>query len=435
MAKNKQTEKTMKWWQDARFGMFIHWGPYTASHHDCWKMYDQGTTVQEYMERFEPKFTGENFDARKMVAFAKRVGFKYVVMTTRHHDGYCLWDTDTTGFSSTKLTPKRDFIAEFVQAARDEGLGVGLYYSLLDWRFQSYWDGPKNNPASWRTFLDFVHTQVRELMSRYGKIDMLWYDGQWGENEKTWGFKVNDEKLAEIWESKKLNAMVRKHQPGILINKRSLLPEDFGTPEKDIVPEARPWELCDTMGFYWGGSRYDKEQKTARNIITRLAYCVARSGNMLLNIGPKEDGSMMAWQQRTLEQVGEWLQKHGDCIYGCSGEWQRPFNMGLAPWSSTRKGNTINMIMLRYPGRQFELSATNDYRVVSAHLADTGEKLQVTHEPTRDVISGLPARSPDPIASVVKLKIKPKTPKQLAARREIGVADPEAALAEVLAQR
>ena len=414
--------RRIAWWQKARFGMFVHWGLYTAGGLDCWKMHNMGIPTREYIDALEGRFTGKNFDARALVGLAKESGCRYVVMGARHHEGYCLWDTDTTKFSSARMTPKRDFIAEYVRAARGAGLRVGLYYSLLDWRYQAYWDGPRKNPAGWREFVDVVHAQVRELMTRYGRIDILWYDGAWPP-DSLW-----HDSQRRVWRSQKLNAAVRKLQPGILINNRAGIPEDFNTPEQKIEPSSRPWELCDTLGDLWGASPADLNRKTARAVINRLILCVSRSGNMLLNIGPKADGGIQAWQRRIMQCIGGWLKIHGEAIYGCVGEWQSPLLAGLAPWRVTRKGKLLYLHLLRYPGESFSIGNQHDNRIVSATLIDTGRPLKVRHEATRDVISGLPKKSPDPIAAVIKVTTRSLSGAERRARRSIALADPEAAL-------
>ena len=428
--KSNPTTQTIAKWQKARFGIFIHWGVYSATDLDCWKVYNMGMPIKDYIEKYEPKFTGNNFDAKAIVSFAKQAGCKYIVMGTRHHEGYCLWNTKTTNFSSVHMTPKRDFIAEFVKAARSAGLMVGFYYSLLDWRHKAYWDGPRKDPANWSKFVTYVHAQAKELMTDYGKIDVLWYDGGWESISQTplttgWGFDPTDAQYAHAWKSKKLNAMARKFQPGIIINNRSYLPEDFGTPEKVITPEDRPWELCDTIGHYWGCSTRDLDRKSPKTLISRLIYCVANNGNMLLNVGPKPNGNIMGWQKQRMLAIGQWLDKHGEAIYGCTGEWAMPFNEGLAPWQTTRKGNTLYMHLLRYPGQSFGIANLHDYHLISAELMDTGDKLKITHNSTNDIISSLPLKSPDPIASVVRIKFRKKTKDQLKQRKYIGIDNPD----------
>ena len=261
-------------------------------------------------------------------------------------------------------------------------------------------------------------------MTYYGKIDILWYDGAWPSN---WGYAPSDNEIAEAWQSKKLSAMVRKLQPGILINNRSYLLSggDFGTPEQKITPEDRPWELCDTMGALWGAASQDLNRKTPREIITRLITSVSLGGNMLLNIGPKADGTMQPWQVRIMERIGTWMKKHGESIYGCGGEWKSPFNSILAPWRTTRKGNTLYLNLLRYPGPEFSIASFHDYYLKSAQVLNTGQQLKIIHEPTRDIIKGLPKKAPDPIVTVIKVTTRLKSVKEKRERTGIGLREPE----------
>ena len=415
----ESTEDRIRWWREARFGMFIHWGLYSIAGLDCWNMHDSGIPAEEYARTLEPRFNPNKFDARALVGLAKSTGCKYVVMGARHHEGYCLWDTKTTRFSSVSMTPKRDFIAEYVDAVREAGLGLGFYYSLLDWRHKAYWEGPRNNPQGWNRLVEYVHAQVNELMTRYGKIDVLWYDGAWApKSTRGWGFSPTNAELAESWRSAQLNTEVRRLQPQILINNRSARPEDFGTPEQKITSEDRPWELCDTMGDLWGAAPGDLNRKTPRELITRLITSVSLGGNMLLNIGPNADGSVQSWQADIMARIGVWMKVHGEAIYRCVGEPQSPFNNTLAPWRTTRKDETLYLHLLRYPGPSFGIANIHDYWLESARVLDTGERLGIVHEPERDLIAGLPAVPPDDIATVVEIKVREKTEVE---RKEAGL--------------
>ena len=205
-------------------------------------------------DRFRPG----KFDAHEWVKIAREAGMRYMVLTTRHHDGFSLFDSQVSDFTSVKTAAKRDFIGEYVEACRNAGMPVGFYYSLLDWRWPAYWDGPKKDPEGWKEVRDYVHSQVRELMTNYGKIDILWYDGSWPHS-------------AEDWEAQKLNEMVRSLQPGIIINNRSGIPGDLETPEQRIQGHERPWETCMTMDdLWWGYHPGDANVKSPTQLVRTL---------------------------------------------------------------------------------------------------------------------------------------------------------------------
>ncbi len=398
---NTEQKQRLAWWQEARFGMFFHFGVYTATEQDCWHIFNARQSPEEYFGEFEHKLTAEHFDARELVKLAVRAGCRYIVFPARHHEGYCLWNTDTTELHSVRGTPKRDFVAEVTEAAHEAGMKVGLYFSLLDWRFQAYWDGPTKDPVAWRSFTDYVHAQVEELVTRYGKLDIFWYDGGWPHE---WEIKANED-VAKAWRSKELNAMIRRHQPHILINNRSFLPEDFGTPEKQLIAEGRAWELCNTLAYYWGHSPFDNNHKTPQGILADLAECVCQGGNMLINVGPKPDGTIDPWQRHVMEQVGEWLGKYGECIYG--GEAVTPGC--LAPWVITRRGDDIYVILSRYPGDSLTIGKHNLPFAIpgEAELLGHGITLTVEESARNYRFNGLPDTPPDPLGNVIKFKAQP----------------------------
>lgn len=413
---DKQT-KRLAWWREGRFGMFVHYGVYTATRQDCWHMFNARQSPEAYYREYESKLTAEHFDARDLVALAQQAGCAYMVFPSRHHEGYCLWDTDTTDLNSVRGTPKRDFVAEVTEAAREAGMKIGLYYSLLDWRYQAYWDGPTKNPDAWRRFTDTVHAQVEELVTRYGKLDILWYDGCWPHE---WEISA-EEDISEAWRSAELNAMVRAHQPHILINNRSSLPEDFGTPEKQLVAEGRPWELCNTLAYYWGHSPYDTDQKSPQGLVSDLATCVCQGGNMLINVGPQPDGTIDPWQRRVLERVGAWLKTYGECIYGC-GECTQSV---LGPWVMTRKGEDAYVVLCRYPGDSLTIGKHNLPFAIpeEAELLGQGTRIRVRESERNYTFQGLPATPPDPIGTVIRFKTKPLTSEK--STYSIGQTDPD----------
>ena len=254
----------LAWFRDARFGIFLHWGLYSVLGRNEWSLYLDRLPLAEYSDLAD-RFVPDHFDADEWAAFAADSGARYMVLTTRHHDGFCLFDSAGNDFTSVKRAAGRDFVAEYAEALRRAGIKVGLYYSLGDWRFKGTWDATAYADSA-AAMVEQAHTQVRELMTNYGKVDLLWYDG---------GFWGGDTPTAEAYRSGELNAMVRELQPGIIINDRSGLPEDYGTPECKIVPseeEVRPWESCLQMDdISWGNVPHSPDLKTAERLMSMAA--------------------------------------------------------------------------------------------------------------------------------------------------------------------
>jgi alpha-L-fucosidase len=334
----KLAAKDMKWWRDAKFGMFIHWGLYAIPATGEWTMFNQKIPAEEYAALAD-EFIPKHFDARKWARVAKEAGMNYTVLTARHHDGFALWDSAASyqGFCSGQRAAKRDFVAEYVRAGREAGLGVGLYYSPMDWRFPGYFK-PKDLPANAALMKRQCDGQMEELMKNYGKIDILWYDGSWLSHDGT------DADAAWLWEPLKLNAMVRRHQPGIVINPRSGWQGDFkvqegGKPITGPIIET-PWEKCLNLNkASWG---FNKVQRlmTAQEVVRFLVDTVGRGGNMLLNVGPDRDGVIPPSHVAVLKEVGHWLGAYGASIYGTKAG---PFQPRDGVYSSTHKGNKIHI--------------------------------------------------------------------------------------------
>ena len=367
--------RRMKWWHDARFGMFIHWGLYSVMERHEWVMENEGIPVAEY-EQLAKRFNPKPHAAREWAKLAKRAGQKYMVMTTKHHEGFCLWNTKLTNYCAAKQAAGRDLVAEYVEAARAEGLRVGFYYSLMDWHHP---DGAicATDEAARRRFVDYTHGLVRELCTNYGKLDVLWYD-------VSWPLK------ADGWESAKMNAMVRELQPEIILNNRSGLPEDFTTPEQRIQASETPWEACMTMNDSWGYHRADDNWKTPRTIVRNLITCARDGGNYLLNIGPKPDGSIPDDSVRILSAVGRWMDKNGTAIY--TADRCKATRSNYA--SFTRKGNTLYMHVHYWPGETVTMAGLQT-KVVSAKLLASGKPVRFEQDRFRVRFMGLPAAAPD----------------------------------------
>jgi alpha-L-fucosidase len=386
---DRANPQRMKWWTDARFGMFIHWGVYSIPARGEWVMYSEKIPADQY-RHFADQFKPNRYDPTQWVALAKEAGMKYMVLTSRHHDGFSLFDSKVSDFTAPKTAAGRDLLRQYVDACHKAGMKVGFYYSLLDWRYQAYWDGPDKDPAAWAQFIKYVHAQVRELMTNYGKIDILWYDGGWPHN-------------ADAWQSAKLNAMVRRLQPQIIIDNRSQLPEDFDTPEQEIKASTRPWESCMTMNDNWGYVPGNSKYKSTATLIRNLVRCVSGGGNYLLNVGPKPDGTFPAMAQIRLKQIGRWMKANSESIYGAG---RAPFAIDEATGLTTAKGNTVYLHLFKWPGEEFVVSGVS-VPVTSAKVLATGDRVSVAQEGGRLILRGLPKRAPDAWDSVIAVRTKP----------------------------
>ena len=352
--------KRMEWYTQARFGMFLHWGLYSIPARGEWIRSFEKLTDEEYGKYFE-EFNPVDYDPKKWAKLAKKAGMKYMVLTAKHHDGFCLFDSGYTDFKATNTKCGRDLIKEYVEAVRAEGLKVGLYYSLLDWHHEDYphfSDGAHpmyQNPAYpdegrvWERYVEYLHNQVRELCTNYGKIDILWFDYSFGEYS------------GEKWGATRLVNMVRQLQPGVIIDNRlevsgsglgslasgNPLPYhgDFVSPEqiipqegiRDINGNPLIWEACFTMNDSWGYNLKDKYFKPAPMLIRKLVECVFKGGNMLLNVGPDARGNFPEESVSRLKEIGKWMEKNGESIYGCGmSDMPRP-DFGRI----TQKGNKL----------------------------------------------------------------------------------------------
>lgn len=345
------------WFNRARFGLFVHFGLYsTAARHEWVQTYEQLSPeqYQVYFDHFEP----DRFDAAEIAAAAVDAGAGYVVLTTKHHEGFSLWDTALSDFSAPRACG-RDLVAEFVTAVREAGLKVGFYHSLLDWHHPDFTiDGLhplRNHPdaaelnrgrdlARYRAFL---HGQVRELLTGYGPIDYLFFDYTYPEATEGWPGKS-----AEDWDATGLLALCRELQPAALVNDRLGIPADFVTPEQyqptaPLVQAGRPvtWEACQTMNGSWGYHRDNTDYKPADLLLAMLAESVSCDGNMLLNIGPDGRGAITPHDRATLAEIGRWMSLHSGAIVGAGHADFTPPREGVY----TRRGDRLYLHLLRWP--------------------------------------------------------------------------------------
>ena len=389
-------EERMKWWHEAKFGMFIHWGLYSVIGQHEWAKEYEGIPIPQYeilAKHFHPKPNA----ARDWARLAKRAGQKYMVMTTKHHEGFCHWDSKLTDYNAVKQGPGRDL----VEAARAEGLRVGFYYSLMDWHHP---DGAKckTDEDARKRFVEYTHGLIRELLTNYGKIDVLWYDVSWP-------------LTAEGWESERMNQMVFELQPEIIVNNRNGLQGDFSTPEQHIQAseEGRAWETCMTLNDSWGFNRYDDAWKTPKVIVDNLATCARGGGNYLLNIGPEPDGSIPPDTLAVLESVGKWMDTNGKALYGTD-RGQLGANVS---GNFTRRGNTLYLHQHFWPGHTPAAEWLTFYqpeaviaigglkpKVLSARLLKTGQKVEFTQDEFTLRLTGLPLKAPDQPATVIEIE-------------------------------
>jgi alpha-L-fucosidase len=301
-----------------------------------------------------------------------------MVVTAKHHEGFCNFDTKLTDFNSMKQGPKRDLVREYIEAARAAGIRVGLYYSLMDWHHP---DGERSSTdaEAHKRFIDYTFGLIRELLTNYGKIDILWYDG---------GQTLD----ANGWEAERMNKMVVELQPDIIVNGRNRALGDFSTPEQSIIAahNGRAWESCMTLNESWGYDPADDEWKSPRTHLRNLITCARDQGNFLINVGPKGDGTFPESALRILTEVGDWLKHNGESIFNT--DLCQPWRPSYAMF--TRRGNTLYMHVHFWPGSDVSLSGLQT-KVKSVRLLASSASLPFTQDDWRVHITGLPAEAPD----------------------------------------
>jgi len=345
----------IQWWREAKFGLFIHWGPVSLKGTEIsWsrarrgRRRGRGPIPVEVYDNLYKQFNPVKFDARQWVAIAKAAGMKYLVFTTKHHDGFCMFDTKLTDYKITNSPFGRDVVKELADACHEAKFRLGFYYSPPDWHHPDY------RTANHARYIEYLHGQIRELCSNYGRLDILWFDGLGG--------KATD------WDAERLFKMIRTLQPHIIINNRCGLPGDFDTPEQRIgrFQTNRPWESCITIGRQWAWKPNDR-LKSLKQCIDILVRCVGGDGNLLLNVGPMPTGEIEPRQVARLKEIGAWLARYGESIYGTRGGPFPPAAWGAA----THKGNKIYVHVLRWPDGPLTLSPISA-RVTSAAVLTGG---------------------------------------------------------------
>ena len=385
-------DERMKWFREARFGMFVHYGLYALYGRNEWVWALENIPKAEYDARADD-FQPRPGCPREWAKLAKEAGMKYMVLTAKHHEGFCLWDTKMTDFNAVKRGPKRDIVREYVDACREYGLKIGFYYSLMDWHHPDGGRCAYDREARNR-FLDFTQGCVRELMSNYGTIDVLWYDVSAPMDS------------AESWDSLRMNQMARELQPGMIINDRSKLPEDLGTPEGHVKAEDRDWEACMTFnGSSWGyidSAQAAPYSYNVQGILSMLYTCCAKQGNLLLNIGPTPDGSVPPEAIKPLQDTGEWIRKYAEVVYPRADRWHTG---NLSGWAKgILRGNTVYAWTSLWPAGPAGFGGF-DTPLKSARLLPEGTPLTFAQKGQRIVFTNLPAESPDPIANMAIIEL------------------------------
>ncbi|HLZ52842.1 MAG TPA: alpha-L-fucosidase [Verrucomicrobiae bacterium] len=391
------TAARIRWWREARFGMFIHYGPVTLTGKEIsWsransnpKCPNHGPTPVAVYDNLYKEFNPTNFNAADWAGVAKMAGMKYMVLTAKHCDGFLLWDSKVDGYNITATPFQRDLCAELSRAARQDGLRIGWYFSPMDWR------DPDFRTERNGDYLKRMQGEIRELLSNYGRIDLLWFDFDGRE---------------AVYDQTNTYALVKKLQPEIIIdnrldlgvnqsNRRILNPNaDYYTPEQQIgaYDDQRPWETCMTICQQWAWKPNDK-LKSPAEVVSILCRVVGGDGNLLLNVGPMPDGRIEPRQVEVLKQVGAWMEVNGESIYATRGGPWKP----TPALTSTRKGSVVYVHVLKADGDRIELSAL-PRKIESASVLGGG-KIE-TETADGKFILHLPAKR-DPLATVIKLNL------------------------------
>ena len=428
----EQKKERMSWWENDRLGMFIHWGLYASPARHEWVKRNERMNNEEYQKYFEI-FNPDLYNPSEWAKKAKEAGMKYAVITSKHHEGFCLFDSDYTYYKATNTPIGRDLLKEWVEAFRAEGLKVGFYYSLLDWHHPDY-TIDRNHPLSassdkeydklnkgkdMNVYRQYVKDQVREILTNYGKIDIIWLDYSFpSRKDYDHGKDRND------WDSENLLKMVRELQPQIIINDRLDLLDveggwDFTTPEQYKVskwPEKNgvkvPWETCQTFSGSWGYYRDEMTWKNTKQLLVLLIETVSKGGNLLLNVGPTARGTFDYRANENLEEIGEWMKYNNRSIYGCTEappEFVAPDNTLLTYNPET---NRLYVHLLDYPMKWFTLKGFEGKVKYAQFLHDGSEikfgkpRHNVTHQETKgedDVILILPMVKPNVEIPVIEL--------------------------------
>ena len=397
-----------RWFEEARLGLFIHWGIYAILGRGEQVLYREHLDHGDYAQlarRFKPS----RYDADDWMRMARDAGMRYAILTTKHHDGFCLFESRVSDYTATATAARRDLVGEYVKACRKYGIRVGLYYSLADWHMPAYFAGPAEAPpGGFAEFIDYTHAQVAELCSNYGTIDLLWFDGGWPYTAKE-------------WQAEKLDRAVRRLQPHVMINDRlhgggggNVTPTGkysqktrgyFQTAEQrapgGVAADRQVETERTSISFWWGNMAGDRLWKSPREVVYLLSGAAESGANFVLNVGPKADGTFPAPFRRILEELGVWMKQHGEAVYGTTGGILDCTTLGRM----TVKGNVAYLHVLYWLGRRLHLYGLAN-RVQSARLVSEKRSLRFVQDGLHLYVEDLPARPPDPYATVIALNVQ-----------------------------
>lgn len=441
----ENADPRLDWWRDARFGLFIHWGLYSmlegewqgSGGHAEWIRTTAQIPRDEYA-KLQADFNPVHYDPDEWCRLAAAAGMKYVVITTKHHDGFCLWPSAWTEYDVDGTPSQRDLLGELAEAARKHDLRLGWYHSIMDWHHPDYlprrgWEtGRSTEGADFDRYVEFLRGQVTELLTNYGPIDVMWFDGEW---ESTWTSAYGQE----------LYALCRELQPQVLVNNRvdkgragmagldkgPGFAGDFGTPEQEVPPGGLPgvdWETCMTMNRYWGWNRADTEWKSTTQLVQTLVDVASKGGNFLLNVGPQPDGRFPEQAVHRLEGMGEWMDAFGESIYGTTAS---PFDEAFEWGRATLKSGpglgtcTLYLHVFDWPRTpQLVVPGLDQAGLIRAELLGTDEVYPLGWQGRDDGLQVfLPKWKPHPTTNVVKLEFQSMLPVIYRAPRFLTEAD------------
>ena len=400
----------LEWWKEARYGMFIHWGPVSLKGTEIGWSRGREVPVEEYDQLYK-NFNPQKFSAREWVQIAKDAGMKYIVLTAKHHDGFCLWDTKTTDYNIMNTPFGRDVVRELSEECKRQGIVFCTYYSILDWYHPDYnidsrggpgYQLPDGKTPDMDRYIKYLNTHMKELIQNYGPLGIMWYDGEW---EDPWTHE----------RGKQLYDFVRGLQDDIIINNRvdkgrkgmegvtlsdKNYAGDYDTPEQEVgkFQTERPWESCMTICRQWAW-KPDDELKSFEECIKILVETAGGDGNLLLNVGPMPDGRIEPRQVDRLKEIGDWLEKNGESIYGTQGGPYKPGKWG----TSTSKGNKVYLHILNLKGEELHLPSL-DRKVLNCQLLG-GKKIHFS-QANDGLTIALPELNKDAIDNIIVLELK-----------------------------